>query len=235
MANVDPTTPFCFCPEYTLQQVPQRIHLVFQGEPDPIGTDFLAPNIDEAEDFADSLNLRIGLNAEQTAPIVATYINVTCKGAPILLTPANFKPFDREKAVAGADELLPFVDHISQITAHTPEERTTSNAEMIAHFAQHLDNLASQTRDNAAVQADHLNDLKANPEVWSNPETRIHRAGEILRHLRTVQQHWTDLRDRTVQNYEKLTGNKPNLTPDFEPTGAGPTPVSAETAPPPRG
>jgi hypothetical protein len=232
VANVDPRTPYCFCAEYTLEQVPQRIHLVFQGEPRPIGTDFLAGNIDEAEDFCDALNLQLGLNPEQTAEISATYINETCNGAPVLLRPADFKPWDREKAINGIDEFLPLYDEISKITSDDPEEQTNNNAEMIAHVAQTFDNLASQAGDNIALQLRHFEELKENPETWSNPDMRIHRAGELLRYLRSIQKQLADLRDRTVENYQRLTGEMPNLTPDFQPTGAGPTLVSAETGAP---
>ena len=235
MANVDPKTLYCWCPEYTIQQVPQHLLIVFEGQPRPIGTDFLSGNIDEAEDFCDSMNIQLHLNPEEAERIASTYVAETRAGAPILLRPADFQPWNREKALAGLDNMLPAFEEVASLVSSDPAHRHQANAEMVADIGQMFDNLSSQAGDNAALQVHHLQDLQENPEIWTNPQPRIHRAGELLRHLRSVEKQLADLRDRALQTYETITGVPLALTPDFHPTSAGPTLVSAETGGPLRG
>ena len=238
VASVDPQTLYCWCPEYTIQQVMQPIFIVFEGEARPIGTDFVCGNIDEAEEFCEKMNVQLQLDTEQAERIASTYIRETRDGAPILLRSADFKPWNREQALEGLDQFLPAFEEVATLVSSDPAQRNQANAEMVADVAQMFDNLASQAGDNSELQAQHLNDLKANPENWSDSDFRIHRfrifrAEEHLRYLQSVQEQLTDLRNRATTTYQTITGEPLALTPDF--TSAGPSLVSAETGEPLRG
>ena len=216
MPQFDPTIPYCWCPEYTVRSVAQRLNLVWTDTPQPIGTDWLAPNIDDAELIADDLNKRLGYeNRDAWRPIAAAYIDVTCQGAPILLEQAQYSTPDTQAAGDALRTFLPAYSDIAE-PLRLFDTRAELSVNLLRALADTLDKLAAETDDNVAIQRQHFEDLRKNPELWGDHiDFRIHRAGELLRHFRTVTDQFTALRDQVADTYQELAGERLEFAPSF--------------------
>ena len=232
MPHIDPSIPYCWCPEYTIRSVPQRLNLVWADTPEPVGTDYFTPNIDDAELIVDDLNKRLGYeNRDAWLPIAATYIEITCQGAPILLKPAEYRAPDSQDA---GDALRIFLPAYTDVTEPLDlfDTRAELSTNFLAELATSLDQLLAETEDNVAFQQHHFEELRKNPELWGDHiKLRQHRAGELLRHFRTVAEHFTGMRTQIAETYQELTGEPLQFAPSFPVRPGATEELAAATAP----
>ena len=220
MPLIDPSVPYCWCPEYTIQRVPQRLMLTWDDNPDAVGTDYYAPNIDDAELVASELNQRLGYeHPDEWREVAAAYIQQTCNGAPILLTPARFEPWDADAADKALQAFLPSYGDITE-PLNLFESRPELSENLLRDLANQLEQLKAETDDNIAFQLQHYEELRKNPELWTEQEQepyplRLHRARELLRHFRIVSERFAELRNKVTTAYQELTGDELEFAPDF--------------------
>lgn len=231
MALIDPSVRYAWCPEYTLRRVPQRLMVVWLDNPKPVGTDFLSPNIDDAELVADELNLQLGFpDRDAWRPLADAYINETCNGAPILLKAADFAPFDEAAADKGLQTFLPAYGDIAQplqLSDSLPE----LSASLLTELAYTFDQLSAETDDNLAFQRHHLETLRNNPGAWTHAKLRIHRAEQLLEHYRTVGEHFVRLRTKIAAAHQELTGEDIEFAPNFPARPEAQADLAAATSP----
>lgn len=233
MASIDPSVRYVWCPEYTLRSVPQRLFITWENQPHAIGTDYIAPNIDEAELVCTDLNKPLGHDShKQWLRIAATYIQITAKGAPVLLKEPEFKPWDRDAALHALDEFLPaYRDAVRSLAPDPETEAPDPTADMLADLARTLDRLVAETDDNIGVQRAHLDALQADPGAWEpDPNFRIFRAGHLLRHFESVRSPLAELRAKASDTYEIVTGHTLQLPPDMPPPDPAAQAAIAESA-----
>lgn len=233
MPSIDPSVRYVWCPEYTLRSVPQRLFIAWENEPHAIGTDYIAPNIDEAELVCTDLNKPLGHETHKHwLRIAGTYISVTARGAPVLLKPAEFKAWDRDAALKALDDFLP--DYRAAVQSLHPEsDLPDPSADMLAELARTLDRLVAATDDNIGVQRTHHEALQANPDAWEpQPDFRIHRAGALLHHFESVRGSLDELRAKACDTYEIVTGTPLQLPPDMPPPDASAQAAMAAAASP---
>ena len=218
MPPADPTVPYVWCPEYTLRSVAQRLLIVWNGDPRPVGTDYHAPNIDEAELVCTDLNKPLGYeDHQQWLPVAATYIKVTARGAPVLLRPPDFKSWDRDGAMKAVDDFIPAYGEITKTLAQDPSASDLT-ADMLGELARILDGCVAETDDNIALQQTHLAALKSNPGRWEpDPRFRAVRGGHLLEYFNTVRKSLDALRAKACDTYELVAGEPLELAPDFAP------------------
>ena len=228
MAHIAPTTPYCWCPEYTIRVVPQRIHVVFLDEPHPLGTDYLAPDIDEAEDFCEALNHQLNVSPARALEIADAYLQ-SREGAPLLLKPADFPMPDRTAILNAVQELVPVYRSLSEAISAPEEGEETATAEMVSDTAHVFDRLVTELEDNIVYQSRHIDEMNRSPHLWEGLETRLYRAGEVLRHFQIVRDTYAEVRDEFCSHYEAITRRKIEFAPYFPPPRPTLSRVSAET------
>ena len=229
MAHIAPTTPYCWCPEYTIRVVPQRIQVVFLDEAHPMGTDYLAPDIDEAEDFCEALNRQLDVSPARALEIADAYIQ-SKDGAPLLLKPADFTMPDRTTILSAVQELLvPAYRTLSGAIAAPEEGEETVTAEMVSDTAHVFDRLVTELEDNIVYQGRHIEEMKQSPHLWEGLDTRLYRGGELLRHFRIVRDTYAEVREEFCRHYEVLTQRTIEFAPYFPPPHPTLSRVSAET------
>ena len=218
MPPTDLSVPYVWCPEYTLRSVAQRILIVWNDDPRPVGTDYHAPNIDEAELVCTDLNKPLGYeDHQQWLPIAATYIRVTAKGAPVLLKAPDFKPWDRDAAMKAVDDFIPAYEEITKTLAQDPAASDLT-ADMLGELARVLDGCVAETDDNIALQQMHVAALADNPARWEpHHRFRTTRAGNLLEYFNTVRKSLDTLRAKASDTYEIVAQKPLELAPDFAP------------------
>ena len=235
MPSIDPSVRYVWCPEYTLRSVPQRLFIAWENEAHAIGTDYIAPNIDEAELVCTDLNKPLGHDShKQWLRIATSYIQITAKGAPVLLKQPEFKPWDRDAALQALDEFLPaYRETLRSLgpDTETETEHPDPSADMLGELARTLDRFVAETDDNIGVQRRHLDALQADPGAWEpDSNFRIFRAGELLRHFESVREPLVELRAKACDTYEIVTGHTLQLPPDMPPPDPGAQAAIAEAA-----
>ena len=225
MAHVDPSTPYCFIPEYTLRTIAQRICIAFEQQPEVVGTDQLAPNVDEAEDFCNKLNLQRGVMPSQSIEIAAAYIEAI-NGAPILLKPADFDHLDKSTVLEGVREIVPLWDDIAK--AIDPDGANPSiTRDLVSETATMFDRLLAETEDQIVYQKRHLEQLSQYPHLWDSIDFRKSRAGELVIHFETVRGHFREVLTELCTHYKDLTGEEIIFAPYFPP----PPPIQSRFPP----
>lgn len=225
MAHIDPSTPYCFIPEYTLRTVAQRICIAFEHQAEVIGTDQLAPNIDEAEDFCNKLNAQRGITPNQSIEIAAAYIEAI-HGAPILLKPADFEHLDKNSVLEGVRDIVPLWDDIAK--AIDPDGADPSiTSDLVSETATMFDRLLAETDDQIVYQKRHLEQLSRFPHLWDTIDFRKWRAGELVVHFETVRGHFQDVLTELCDHYKHITGAEITFAPYFPP----PPPIQSRFPP----
>ena len=220
MPHIDPSIPYCWCPEYTIERVPQRLMITWDDNPQAVGTDYYAPNIDDAELVANELNQRLGYeHLDEWREVADAYIQQTCNGAPILLTPAQFEPWDADAADKALRAFLPSYGDITE-PLNLFETRAEIPESLLRDLAHQLEQLKAETDDNIAFQQQHYEELRKNPELWREQAQdlytlRVHRARELLRHFRIVSERFAELRTKVAAAFQDLTGDELEFAPDF--------------------
>ncbi len=225
MAHIDPSTPYCFVPEYTLRTIAQRICIAFEHQPEVIGTDQLAPNIDEAEDFCDKLNRPHDIAPDRSIEIAAAYID-TVNGAPILLKPADFEHLDKAAMREGVKEIIPLWQDIAKAVDPDGDDASMSR-EMVSQTATMFDRLLAETDDQLVYQRRHLAELTRFPHAWDTIDFRQWRAGELVRHFEAVREHIHDVLTELCNQYKAMTGTEITFAPYFPP----PPPIQSRFPP----
>ena len=220
MPHIDPSIPYCWCPEYTIQRVPQRLMLTWDDNPQAVGTDYYAPNIDDAELVASEVNQRLGYkHHDEWLEVAGAYIKQTCNDAPILLTPGQFEPWDADAADNALQVFLPSYGNITA-PLNLFESRPEISETLLRDLGHQLEQLKAETDDNIAFQYQHYEELRKNPELWKEQaqdlyKLRVHRARQLLRHFRIVSEHFTELRTKVATAFQDLTGDELEFAPDF--------------------
>ena len=225
MAHIDPSTPYCFVPEYTLRTVAQHICIAFEHQPEVIGTDQLAPNIDEAEDFCNKLNAQRAITPDRSIEIAAAYIEAI-NGAPILLKPADFEYLDKNAVLDGVREIVPLWDDIAK--AIDPDGADPSiTSDLVSQTATMFDRLLAETDDQIVYQRRHLEELSRFPHLWDTVDFRKWRAGELVVHFETVRAHFQGVLAELCNHYKQMTGSEITFAPYFPP----PPPIQSRFPP----
>ena len=225
MAHIDPSTPYCFVPEYTLRTIAQRICIAFEHQPEVIGTDQVSPNIDEAEDFCNTLNGQRGITPHESIEIAAAYID-TINGAPILLKPADFKHLDKPAMLEGVKEIIPLWQDIAQAVDPDGDDASMSS-DMVSQTATMFDRLLAETDDQLVYQKRHLAELTRFPQTWDTIDFRKWRAGELVRHFEIVREHIHAALAALCRHYQEMTGAEITFAPYFPP----PPPIQSRFPP----